>query len=653
MQTIRLLNSARTRLTPVFKWSRPSIAANNNLILHNTKSTDAATAVNVDRHTNEKAGEISESQIVKPLTNEPFVKNLFLGNYDKNMLVYPEITDNEELEQLNELVAPLEKLFNEEVDSKLIDETSTIPDSVWKRLKEFGLLGIQIPQAYGGLELSATEFARIFEIIGCDGAIATALAAHQSIGLKGILIAGTDEQKMKYLPKFASGEHVCAFCLTEPGAGSDVASLTTRATLSEDGSTYYVSGSKCWITNGGIADVYITFAKTEITDSEGNKKDKVTGFIIDRNAGGITTDKPENKLGIRGSNTCQVHFDNTPVPVSNVLGEVGNGFKLAMNILNSGRFSMGAGVAGIMKKLMNMISDQALNRVAFNKKLAEFELIQDKFAKMAVSAYAIESATYLTSLTIDSYEKPDCSVEAAIVKVFSSEQAWIHVSEALQVMGGSGFVKDYPYERLLRDCRILLIYEGTNEILRMFIALNGVQFAGKQLQDLVRKMRDPLNNMGTLVKQLINRVKVNRTKPAMILGLKDQLHPNFHNAANELESRVLKFKISVENILQKHGNKIIDKQMELKRLADIAIDIYVMTAVIGRASRSICIGLRNHDYEKNLANAFCFEACKRIDRNLEELQLGFNNIDDVYKEIADGVFKAEGYPAEHPLTRNW
>eukprot|EP00058_Branchiostoma_floridae_P025264 XP_002610754.1 hypothetical protein BRAFLDRAFT_126305 [Branchiostoma floridae] len=322
-----------------------------------------------------------------------------------------------------------------------------IPMETLQGLKDLGLFGMQVPLECGGLGLSNTEYARLGEITAIDGAIAVTLAAHQAIGLKGILIAGNDEQKTKYLPKLATGEHVAAFALTEPSSGSDAASIQTRATLSDDGKHFLLNGGKIWISNGGIADVFTVFAKTEVVDSASGKvKDKVTAFIVERSFGGITSGKPEDKLGIRGSNTCTVHFEDTPVPVENVLGEVGGGFKVAMNILNGGRFSMGSSGAGIVKKLIEQTAEHATSRVQFNKKLMEFPLIQ----------------------------------------VYSSESVWSSVSEALQVLGGLGYMKEYPYERYLRDARILMIFEGTNEILRMYIALVGMKFAGDILKEKLK-----------------------------------------------------------------------------------------------------------------------------------------------------------------------
>ncbi|GFS26373.1 very-long-chain specific acyl-CoA dehydrogenase, mitochondrial protein [Elysia marginata] len=542
------------------------------------------------------------------------------------------------------------------VDSKSIDEKAKIPDDVLQQLKDLGLFGLQIPEEYGGLNLDATGFARICEVTSLDGAIAVTLAAHQSIGLKGILIAGTDEQKQKYLPQLATGERVAAFCLTEPSSGSDAASIQTKATLSEDGQTFYLNGGKIWISNGGIADVFTVFAKTEVTTPEGEKEDKVTAFIVERNFGGVSHGKPEDKLGIRGSNTCEVHFDNTPVPIENVLGEVGGGFKIAMRILNSGRFSMGSSGAGFLKVLINLTSEHATSRAQFGKKLSEFGLIQEKFSKLAITTYAMESMAYLTAGTLDSYDDPDMSVEAAMVKIFSSEGCWQCVSECLQVLGGLGYMKDYPYERYLRDSRILLIFEGTNEILRLFVALQGVQHAGKSMKELLKKLRNPLNNPGLMFKAAWRRSRGKSVIGPEVLKLEGEVHPELEQEAKILDEGIVSFGGAVEDVLSEFGNKVIHEQMKLRRLADICIDLYAMIACIGRSSRSLCIGLRNADHEVLLTRAFCYEADQRIKKNLHELQPSKRvkkEIGDIHRQIADSMFKQNGYAAEHPLTRNY
>ncbi|XP_077458834.1 complex I assembly factor ACAD9, mitochondrial isoform X1 [Stigmatopora argus] len=582
-----------------------------------------------------------------------YAKDLFVGQINKAVVFpYPEI-GMEELEEINQYVLPVEKFFNEKVDSAKIDREAKIPTETLNGLKELGLFGIQVPELYGGLGLSNTMYARLAEIISLDGSIAVTLAAHQAIGLKGILIAGNESQKMKYLPKLASGEHIAAFCLTEPGSGSDAASIQTRATLSDDGKHYILNGSKIWISNGGMADIMTVFARTEVFEND-TKKEKISAFIVERAFGGITSGSPEDKLGIRGSNTCEVSFDNVPVPLENLIGELGGGFKIAMNILNSGRFSMGSSSAGMIKKLIELTSEYAVTRKQFNKSISEFGMIQEKFAIMAVNAFVMESMAYLTSGMMDRPGLPDCSLEAAVVKVFSSEGGWICVSEALQVLGGLGYTKNYPYERYVRDCRILPIFEGTNEILRIYIALSGMQYAGKILTGKIKELKQGNIGLalGIISKSLRN--SFGRSTVTSLLGKDGIIHPSLTKSANKFEENVNHFGLTVESLLYRYGKTIVDEQLILKKVADVVINLYAMTAVLSRSSRSITLGLRNHDHELLLTNTFCDDAYFKNNFWMNQLQKNSpENNDASIKKIAKEILESRRYICSHPLERTY
>ncbi|TNN79613.1 Acyl-CoA dehydrogenase family member 9, mitochondrial [Liparis tanakae] len=557
------------------------------------------------RHAGEEVVRVQQQRSIKTHSrNLAYAKDLFLGQVNKaEVFPYPEI-GNEELDEINQLVAPVEKFFNEEVDSALIDREAKIPLETLNGLKELGLFGIMIPEEYGGLGLTNTVYARLAEITSLDASIAVTLAAHQAIGLKGILIAGNEAQKQKYLPRLASGEHVAAFCLTEPGSGSDAASIQTRATLSEDGKHYLISGTKIWISNGAMADIMTVFARTEVV-VDGEKKDKISAFIVERAFGGVTSGKPEDKLGIRGSNTCEVSYDSVPVPVENVIGEIGGGFK-------------------------------------------------EKFALMALNVFVMESMGYLTAGMMDRPGLPDCSLEAAMVKVFSSEGGWICCSEALQILGGLGYTKNYPYERYVRDCRILPIFEGTNEILRMYIALTGMQYAGKILTGKIKEMKK--GNIGMALGMIGKKLR-NSMGSSVDLGLTGKdgvVHPSLAESTKKFEQNVNFFGSTVEGLLYRYGKTIVDEQLVLKRVADVLIHLYAMTAVLSRTSRSISIGLRNHDHEVLLANTFCSEAYFKNNYWMTQLQKHSpENNDANIKKIAMEVLENRAYVCSHPLERTY
>jgi acyl-CoA dehydrogenase family protein 9 len=567
------------------------------------------------------------------MANQSFMKSLFHGVIAENV-IFPYPTPSEgECDSINAILESVRRFCAANVDSAKIDQAHEIPSAVMSGLKDLGLFGMQIPTEYGGAGMSATAYARVTqELGGIDPALAVMIGAHQSIGLKSILLFGTEEQKRRYLPKLATGEMVAAFALTEPSAGSDAAAIQTRADKHPDGG-YVLNGSKIWITNGGVADLFTVFARTSA--NEEGAKPRITAFLVERGMG-VKSGPNEKKLGIRGSSTTGIFFDDVHVPAANVIGEVGRGFGVAMEVLNSGRLSLASGCVGGSKRLIRMAVERAQERKAFGRAIGEFGLIKDKIASMMARTYALESMTYLTTGLVDS-NAIDYSVESAICKVFGSETLWQVVNETLQIAAGVGYMQEYAYERWLRDSRINLIFEGTNEILRCFIALSGMQGPGQALTDVSRAMREPIKGFG-----LLSDFAIRKARSALGRERASRAHPVLNHEAVVFEDYVGDLAKNVEKALRKHGREIAEMQYTQHRVAEMAIDLYAIAGVIARTTREIeKRGEEGARREIDLTSIFVGDAQRRL---AQTVALFDKNDDELRKAIASKAYVDGGYP---------
>lgn len=547
-----------------------------------------------------------------------FLRNLFLGDVlEEKIFPYPRMSADEQ--EVIEMISDSLKKFSKEVDQDKIDKAEQLPPELLEKMKEMSLFGLIIPEEHGGVGLSVSGYARVLEDLAAMGAaVGVTVGAHQSIGMKGLLLFGNEAQKAKYLPLLASGEMIAGFCLTEPNSGSDAASIRTRAELSADGSHYILNGEKQFITNGGFADFYTVFAKTPIEES-GVKQDKITAFIVTRDLGGVSNGPEEQKMGWKGSSTTTVYFENVKVPLENVIGEVGKGFKVAMEILNNGRLSTSTASYGVARVLIDMSIKYANERKQFGQNIGRFDMIKEKIAHMSMLAYGMQCVGYLTAGLADKGEQ-DYSIETAVAKVYSTEALWKICDEALQIHGGMGYIRELPIERFMRDARLGLIVEGTSEILRAMIALEGLKSLGKFLK-----------------KEGLKGYAQKTFTPAKMT----KAHALFEKEAALFCKGVDKLSAYAMQLLRVYKKDVILKQLHQKRIAEAVMDLYVMAAMLTRTTALLETGRakENCKTEIYMTRSFCRMAYERIVQNMDQFDL---NHDQYIGRLAEKLYEDGG-----------
>ncbi|WP_136525313.1 acyl-CoA dehydrogenase family protein [Geomonas ferrireducens] len=445
-----------------------------------------------------------------------------------------------------------------------------------RRCGELGLLMIDVPEEYGGLELDKATSMLAAEKISGSGSFSVVYAAHSGIGTLPLVYYGTEEQKARYLEKLTTGEWVAAYCLTEPESGSDALGARASATLSADGSHYILNGTKQFTTNGAIANLYTVFAKID--------KEHFTAFLVERSMEGVSVGPEEKKMGIKGSSTTQVILDNVKVPVENLLGEIGKGHKIAFNVLNVGRFKLGAAVTGSAKGALADGAKYAVLRKQFGRPIASFGAIREKLADMAAGIFASESLVYRLAGLIDDrlatipketpnyydvYQRgiEEYAMECAIAKVFCSEVLAFVADEVVQIHGGYGFIQEYPAERYYRDERINRIFEGTNEINRLLIPGTLLTRAMKGELPLEREAMKALDALTTPSFEEFDETVTFAREKALLAGLK-QL-----------------FLVLAGSAARKYQARIKEEQELLLALADVVIGIFALESVVLRAEK--------------------------------------------------------------------
>jgi len=575
---------------------------------------------------------------------------LFLGDIQHALLFpFPEPLDKRDPAEallVRRLIADLRSVARELIDPAKIDETETIPEEVLRALAGIGVFGISIPKRYGGLGLSSTAYGRVFSALcAIDPSLGVVVGVHCGLGAKSIVLFGNEAQKQRYLPRLASGEMFAAYALTEPNIGSDAQHVESRAIRSPAGDGWLLTGHKIWIGLGHRAGVITTFAQTEV-ERRGERVMRPTAFLVEPGTPGFKVLGTFRKMGIRGSTQAELEYRDVFVPDDRVLHEPGRGFTVAVNVLNAGRFSLSCGCTGGVRKLIGEITNYASKRVQFGKPIAEFEITKRKIASLTVDLYASEAMVAVLGALLDSGEA-DVALEAACAKVFASETLWRAADEMVQIAGGRGFVKPHPYERYLRDARINRIFEGTNEILRVFIALSGLQEQGEKLKELGVALRRPLKNLGQLGEFASSRVL---TKFGRGADLRVEMHERLKGHERYFEKHVAEFKRAAEDAVMHYRERIVEHQFVLERLANMAIELFARAATLSRAQKAVTAhGADASAHELSLCGIFCVESGRRFRANRDALDAREEELDGHRRAIAGAVRRKEGPAVPDPV----
>ncbi len=548
-----------------------------------------------------------------------FAKDLFYGRFlTKAMLPYPRLSPAE-YEIGSQAVANVRAFVEQHLDPAIIDQECDIPASVIRGLSDLGVLGMTVSRENGGRGFSQQNYCRVMEVIGGRCAsTAVFVNAHHSIGLRGLALFGTPEQKARWMHPLAQGDQIAAFALTEPEAGSDASNVQTRATPTEDGRGFVLNGTKRYITNGAISQMLTVMARTpDSRDPDG----KITAFLVTPDMPGFeVVEARMPKCGIRGTATARLAFHDMFVPRENVLGQVGKGLKVALTVLDFGRTTFGASCTGAAKVCLDLSLAHARQRKQFGKSLGEFELIKQKLALMAADTYAMEAATYHTAALIDSGAE-DYMLETAMLKVFASDRLWQIVNDSLQIHGGAGYFSNMPLERMLRDARINLIGEGANEVLRCFVAMVGMRGIGEILKGVLKKPW----TAGSLLHLRAPRIPT----PHALLSV----------PAGEIGRQIRKFANCCQTALIVHRESILDREYIQARLGDIATELFTASCVYARLaalSDNPVITAADRDREWKTGLFYIKTAIRRNRLRFQELK---DNDDPATNSLADRLLK--------------
>lgn len=589
-----------------------------------------------------------EMRLPAPMKREPqrqpFAKNLFLAAFDHEFMYYPEPQTKERHQRFFEWLEPIEKYMSECLENL----QSIRKDDVLAHLKELGVFRACVDERHFGLNLNHTESARLVEVLSCLPWLGHYMVKNHIVPVHIISTLGSDEMKAKYLPRIASGELVPTVCYTEPENGITIHDVSSTAALSDCETKWILNGEKTFVVNGHEANLFIVFAHCGHSFAISTEQNRLSVFLVEREFGGVTSKDTKNLVGLRDSPVCTVIFKDTEMPKENMLGDIRAGMNILIDMLAPGNRNLAAQAIGTLKGFTKILTRHVLQRKYLDKNMYEYEGVQEVISKTASTLYGMESMLYFTTGVMDIFENQDCTLEKAMVETYCTSECVARIYEGLQLIGAQSYLRENPYIAIFEDALSYTLFDGYNIDSNTYIALVGLQHTGKNLHKHIFKLRNPFYFPEYIMRWTLGKEhRVN-------LRLADHMHPSLGPGSKQLEKCISRLQNVSVVLLERHGADVPERQMELRRLGELATRTFALITVLSRASRAYCIGVRNHDHDRRIADSFAIQSIDRVQILTDEIHSGeWNNGDKYSKLVAELMYEKKDYFPEHPLSRTY
>eukprot|EP00090_Calanus_glacialis_P041415 TRINITY_DN7307_c0_g1_i4.p1 TRINITY_DN7307_c0_g1~~TRINITY_DN7307_c0_g1_i4.p1 ORF type:complete len:598 (+),score=219.67 TRINITY_DN7307_c0_g1_i4:49-1842(+) len=544
---------------------------------------------------------------VRKLDFGPFVKDLFIGKFNKSMLSYAEVLNYDRHRDLEEKVRQISSYLDSRAESLAqVDVKGELPPEVMHWCKTEGMFGLSVPRELGGKDYLATEVARIFEEMGRNISLSEFLNVNEFLGYRAILDYGTQGQKEKYLPPLCAGDWLSCFCMNEEGAGSDPHGIQATATYDVDSDTYLLEGKKTWVANAASAQVFTVFAKTTVKNYMSEEEDSLSAFLVDLSDGGVTVGQPYPVAGYSGLQFSDVVF-NCRVPATNVLGDAGQGLQVLQSVQHQNKFMMTAGVVTSLKALLNQTVEHCNTRKQYGMHLSKFSLVKTQLARMAGKLYCLESMLYMTAGLVDISECPDVEMESVIVKLYAAETSDYIVKTCLSLLGSQTMLETSQYQKYLTQNQFLQGWLGSPNILKVFLGISGVLNLVHTNPSLRNNLTSPLHIISA-TRWARHTRQHKKDQAPLTHKLSECVHPRMVSTADRVEWAVEKIPFLASSLIIRNGEHFQIPETDLVKLADLVIETYAMTCALSRSNRSYIVGNLHAEHEINLVIPYISEA---------------------------------------------